>query len=57
MKDFILSQPEAYEVKIGKQDFRRPGDPPLDEVLEKLKQEKEKSNPELTEDAHKKEEL
>ena len=42
LKEFILSQAEAYEFKIGDQVFRRPGDPPLDQVLEKLQ--KEKSN-------------
>ena len=42
LKEFVLSQPEAYEFKIGDQVFRRPGDPPLDQVLEKLQ--KEKSN-------------
>ena len=36
----MLSQEEAYEVKIGKQEFRRPGDPPLDDVVDKLKQSK-----------------
>ena len=38
MKEFILSQDEAYEIKIGDQVFRRPGDPPLDEVAEQLRQ-------------------
>ncbi|CAF2124169.1 unnamed protein product [Brassica napus] len=36
LREFVLSQEEAYEVKIGKQEFRRPGDPPLDDVFEKL---------------------
>ncbi|KAH9324644.1 hypothetical protein KI387_004822 [Taxus chinensis] len=36
LKDFILSQPEAYEFKLGQQAYRRPGDPPLEEVIEKL---------------------
>lgn len=36
LKEFLLSQPEAYEVKIGDQLFRRPGDPPFDLVFEKL---------------------
>ncbi|XP_013634215.1 PREDICTED: uncharacterized protein LOC106339895 [Brassica oleracea var. oleracea] len=36
LREFVLSQEEAYEVKIGKQEFRRPGDPPLDDVVEKL---------------------
>jgi hypothetical protein len=40
LKEFVLSQDEAYEFKIGDQIFRRPGDPPLDQVLEKLKKEK-----------------
>ncbi|GLU00743.1 hypothetical protein SLE2022_180890 [Rubroshorea leprosula] len=42
LKEFILSQPEAYEIKIGDRAFRRPGDPPLEEVIEKLRREKEK---------------
>ncbi|XP_073009091.1 uncharacterized protein [Typha latifolia] len=36
LKEFILSQPEAYEMKIGDQVYRRPGDPPLDQVIETL---------------------
>ncbi|XP_042510744.1 uncharacterized protein LOC122086101 [Macadamia integrifolia] len=40
LKEFVLSQPEAYEIKIGDNVFRRPGDPPLEEVLEKLHAEK-----------------
>ncbi|GJN30304.1 hypothetical protein PR202_gb18598 [Eleusine coracana subsp. coracana] len=40
LKEFILSQEEAYEFKIGDQLFRRPGDPPLDQVIEKLQKEK-----------------
>uniref|UniRef100_A0A0E0K8T0 Mesoderm development candidate 2 n=1 Tax=Oryza punctata TaxID=4537 RepID=A0A0E0K8T0_ORYPU len=40
VKEFILSQPEAYEFKIGNQAFRRPGDPPLDEVVEMLQKQK-----------------
>ncbi|KAG2332062.1 hypothetical protein Bca52824_003242 [Brassica carinata] len=35
LREFVLSQEEAYEVKIGKQEFRRPGDPPLDDVVDK----------------------
>lgn len=38
----MLSQPEAYEIKIGDQVFRRPGDPPLEEVVEKLRGERNK---------------
>ncbi|TVU48379.1 hypothetical protein EJB05_08013 [Eragrostis curvula] len=40
LKEFILSQEEAYEFKIGDQIFRRPGDPPLDQVIDKLQKEK-----------------
>jgi hypothetical protein len=48
LKEFILSQAEAYEFKIGDKVFRRPGDPPLDQVLEKLQKEKNhKSQEEL----------
>lgn len=36
LKDFILSQPEAYEFKLGQHAYRRPGDPPLEEVIERL---------------------
>ncbi|KAF8721296.1 hypothetical protein HU200_023227 [Digitaria exilis] len=48
LKEFILSQTEAYEFKIGDKIFRRPGHPPLDQVLEKLQKEKShKSKEEL----------
>ncbi|OVA14285.1 hypothetical protein BVC80_9027g46 [Macleaya cordata] len=40
--EFVLSQPEAYEIKIGDQIHRRPGDPPLDEVMETLHNTKQK---------------
>lgn len=53
LKEFILSQDEAYEIKIGDQAFRRPGDPPLEEVVEQLRQSKQ--NEEVNE--HVKEEL
>ncbi|XP_030515776.1 uncharacterized protein LOC115729362 [Rhodamnia argentea] len=43
LKEFLLDQREAYEIKIGDQAFRRPGDPPLEEVLEMLHKEKEPS--------------
>ncbi|MCO5554541.1 hypothetical protein L7F22_008071 [Adiantum nelumboides] len=36
VKDFILEQPEAYEFKLGQQAFRRPGDPPLEVVMENM---------------------
>ncbi|KAK1352012.1 Mesoderm development candidate [Heracleum sosnowskyi] len=35
LKDFVLNQPDAYEVKIGDKIFRRPGDPPFDDVFQK----------------------
>ncbi|KAF2568435.1 hypothetical protein F2Q70_00024693 [Brassica cretica] len=41
LREYVLSQEEAYEVKIGEQEFRRPGDPPLDDVVDKLKQSKD----------------
>jgi len=44
LKEFILDQPQAYEIKMGDQLFRRPGDPPLDEVIEKLNSEKTKAD-------------
>ncbi|XP_044492776.1 uncharacterized protein LOC123216433 [Mangifera indica] len=34
LKEFFLNQPEVYEVKIGDQLFRRPGDPPLEQESE-----------------------
>ncbi|XP_062090359.1 uncharacterized protein LOC133796729 [Humulus lupulus] len=40
VKEFVLGQEEAYEVKIGDQVFRRPGDPPLEEVVEELQKKK-----------------
>ncbi|KAL3829678.1 hypothetical protein ACJIZ3_018480 [Penstemon smallii] len=36
LKEFLLNQSEAYEIKIGDQLIRRPGDPPFEEVFEKL---------------------
>lgn len=36
LKEYILEQPDAYEVKIGDNVYRRPGDPPLEEVIETL---------------------
>ncbi|CAN7008035.1 unnamed protein product, partial [Brassica oleracea var. botrytis] len=50
LKEFVLSQEEAYEVKIGKQEFRRPGDPPLDDVVDKLKQSKDDEDGEKDDD-------
>ncbi|XP_070011730.1 uncharacterized protein LOC107797475 isoform X2 [Nicotiana tabacum] len=42
LKEFLLSQQEAYEVKLGDQLFRRPGDPPFEEAFEKIQTEKSK---------------
>ncbi|KAL1360457.1 hypothetical protein AAHE18_04G178300 [Arachis hypogaea] len=44
LKDFIFDQSEAYEIKIGNDVFRRPGDPPLEEVLQNLQKEKTKAD-------------
>ncbi|CAH1417865.1 unnamed protein product [Lactuca virosa] len=41
-KDFLLDQPEAYEIKMGDQFFRRPGDPPFADLLKKLYEEEDK---------------
>ncbi|CAN4109007.1 unnamed protein product [Withania somnifera] len=34
LKRFLLEQAEAYEIKIGNRLFRRPGDPPFEEVFQ-----------------------
>ncbi|CAK9156760.1 unnamed protein product [Ilex paraguariensis] len=59
LKEFILSQPDAYEIKIGDQLFRRPGDPPFEEVFEKLRSEKIKADHTrpTEDDTHQKDEL
>lgn len=44
LREFLLKQPEAYEVKIGDQAYRRPGDPPLDKVIQKLQNENNKDD-------------
>ncbi|MCD7449162.1 hypothetical protein HAX54_049525 [Datura stramonium] len=41
LKKFLLEQEEAYEIKIGDQLFRRPGDPPFEEVLQ-IEEEKDR---------------
>ncbi|CAM8971937.1 unnamed protein product [Rhodiola kirilowii] len=43
LREFVLSQPEAYEIKISDSVYRRPGDPPLEEVIERMRAEKERS--------------
>nr|KJB07361.1 hypothetical protein B456_001G168500 [Gossypium raimondii] len=40
LEEFILSQDEAYEIKIGDKVYRRAGDPPIEVVAEKLRQSK-----------------
>uniref|UniRef100_A0A2P2NTC6 Uncharacterized protein n=1 Tax=Rhizophora mucronata TaxID=61149 RepID=A0A2P2NTC6_RHIMU len=59
LKEFILKEPEAYEIKLGDQVFRRPGDPPLEEVIEKLRSQKDKDQdtPNIKNDRHVREEL
>ena len=61
LKEFILNEPEAYEIKIGDQVLRRHGDPPLEAVIEKLQREKDKADnapaAATKDDGHQKEEL
>ncbi|KAM1053181.1 hypothetical protein TB2_000655 [Malus domestica] len=59
LKEFALKQPEAYEIKIGDQVFRRPGDPPLEELVEKLRDEKKRKESDSATESniHLKEEL
>lgn len=45
-----MDQSEAYEIKMGDEFFRRPGDPPLDEIIEKLNSEKTKADDADTEE-------
>ncbi|MFS7942757.1 putative LRP chaperone MESD [Helianthus anomalus] len=45
VKEFLLSQSEAYEIKMGDQFFRRPGDPPYDDLLKELYKGKKKQAP------------
>lgn len=44
LKEFLLNQPDAYEVKIGDQLFRRPGDPPFEQVFSSYQSEKGRVN-------------
>lgn len=59
LKEFVLNQPEAYEIKIGDQVFRRPGDPPFEEVLEKLRSNRDNTDntSPADDDGHQKDEL
>lgn len=47
VKEFLLNEEEAYEVKIGDQVFRRPGDPPLEAVIEKIQRDKGKADDDI----------
>ncbi|CAN1297309.1 hypothetical protein LINPERPRIM_LOCUS23403 [Linum perenne] len=40
LKEFVLNQTEAYEIKIGDNLFRRKGDAPLENVIEELQRAK-----------------
>ncbi|CAH1416375.1 unnamed protein product [Lactuca virosa] len=55
LKEFILSQPEAYEIKIGDRLFRRPGDPSFDDVFADDYNKKNNIHPSIHE--HEKDEL
>ncbi|PNX80576.1 hypothetical protein L195_g036580 [Trifolium pratense] len=44
LKEFVFDQSEAYEIKMGEQLFRRPGDPSLDEIIQKYNSEKGKED-------------
>lgn len=41
--EFVLSEPEAYEIKMGERFIRRPGDPPYEDLLKELDKDKKKS--------------
>ncbi|KEH23369.1 hypothetical protein MtrunA17_Chr7g0247921 [Medicago truncatula] len=44
LKEFVFDQSEAYEIKMGEQLFQRPGDPSLDELIQKHNSEKDKAD-------------
>ncbi|CAJ2671247.1 unnamed protein product [Trifolium pratense] len=44
LKEFVFDQSEAYEIKMGEQLFRRPGDPSLDEIIQKYNSAKGKED-------------
>lgn len=50
MKEFLLKQPEADEVKISDHVFRRPGDTCLDQVIKEKLQNKEEEEEEDNDD-------
>ncbi|CAM8943826.1 unnamed protein product [Rhodiola kirilowii] len=43
LREFVLSQLEVYEIKISNSVYRRPGDPPLEELIERMRAEKERT--------------
>lgn len=57
LKEFVLDQSEAYEIKMGEQFFRRPGDLPLDELIQKQHREKGEADNAGQEDGNLKTEL
>lgn len=57
LREFVLGQQEAYEIKIGDSVYRRPGDPPVEAVIEKLRSEKEKEEDDDSGDEDGKDEL
>lgn len=44
VREFLLEQPDAYEIKIGERLYRRPGDPPREELVKLLQKEKADSS-------------
>ncbi|GAA0160887.1 hypothetical protein LIER_17335 [Lithospermum erythrorhizon] len=57
LKEFLLDQADAYEIKIGEQVFRREGDPPLEEVTEKLRGRSDNGDKASPKDDHSHQEL
>ncbi|XP_071717389.1 uncharacterized protein [Rutidosis leptorrhynchoides] len=55
--EFVLSQPEAYEIKMGERFFRRPGDIPFDDLLKELQKDMKKQLSTSSDDATMKTEL
>lgn len=51
LKEFFLNQPEVYEVKVRDQLFRRPGDPPLEQVIKELQNKENNEEEEEDDDA------
>ncbi|CAI0458507.1 unnamed protein product [Linum tenue] len=52
LKEFVLNQPEAYEIKIGDNLFRRKGDPPLEQVIEQIHRAKNEASDGTVEEEH-----